>query len=80
MKRKVLKFKKLTGCSGMEFDISLTHLRSPINYATLCGIGEEEFDGEETIIAELTCPDCLDMVDIVKEYLAPIKKRTDENT
>jgi len=66
---KVIKFNKNTGCSGMDIDLNITHLTSPTNYATLCGIGEEEFGKEKIVNEILTCPQCLAIVKIVKKYL-----------
>ena len=69
---KVLKLKNPTGCTMDSEEgartCSFTHLASSTNYATLCGIGEEEIEEIEEINGKLTCPDCLDIVKIVKDY------------
>ena len=69
--KKVIKLGKLTGCTrGMDNESNkYTHLPSNTNYATLCGLGEEEYETVEEIKGKLTCPDCITIVKIVKEYL-----------
>jgi len=70
---KVIKLKHPTGCTATleeaEQFCNFTHLVSFTNYATLCGIGEEEIEDIEEINGKLTCPDCLKIVEIVKSYL-----------
>jgi len=50
-------------------DDGFLHLPASVNALTLCGIGEEEFDNTEDVDGKLTCPRCLEIVKIVKQYL-----------
>lgn len=67
---KLIKLGKVTSPEddNIPEDIFL-HLTGSVNYATLCGIGEEDFREETFVEGKLTCPDCLKIVDIVKTYL-----------
>ena len=73
--KEVIKLGKITGCTSSKGDamydiLSKTHLPPSIgSYGTLCGIGEEEFEGSISVNKKLTCPDCISIVKVVKKYL-----------